>query len=64
LWLLVLDWYLKTIPKVLMLFGLFSKIWLTDKICPWALLVLSCLLKWYQNLDLATTLFLAKSLMA
>lgn len=64
LWIPVLDWYLRTIPKVLTLFGLFSKISLTERIWPWALLVFNCLLRWYQNLDLATTLFLAKSLMA
>ena len=64
LWTPVLDWYFKTIPKVLIWFGLFSKISLTERIWPWALLVLSNLLKWYQNLDLAMTLFLAKSLKA
>jgi hypothetical protein len=64
LWMLVLDWYLRTMPKVLTWLGLLSKISLTDKICPWALLVLSCLLKWYQNLDLAMTLFLANNLIA
>jgi len=60
----VLDWYFKTMPKVLMWFGLLSKSSFTERICPWALLVLSNLLKWYQNLDLAMTLFLAKSLKA
>ena len=64
LWFPVLDWYLKTMPKVLTWLGLLSKISLTDKICPWADLVLSWLRKWYQNLDLAMTLFLAKRLMA
>ena len=64
LWMPVLDWYLRTMPKVLTWLGLLSKISLTDKICPWALLVLSCLLKWYQNLDLAMTLFLANNLIA
>ncbi len=64
LWIPVLDWYLRTMPKVLTWLGLLSKISLTDKICPCALFVLSCLLKWYQNFDFAMTLFLAKSLMA
>jgi hypothetical protein len=64
LWTPVRDWYLRTIPKVLTLFGLRSKISLTERIWPCALLVLRSLLKWYQNLDLAMTLFLAKSLKA
>jgi len=64
LWFPVLDSYLRTIPKVLTWFGLLSKISLTAKIWPWALLVLSCLLRWYQNLDLAVTLFLANNLIA
>jgi len=64
LWLLVLDWYLRTIPNVLTWLGFLSKISLIVRICPWALLVLSCLLKWYQNLVLATTLLRAKSLIA
>ncbi len=64
LWTPVLDWYFKTIPKVLTWFGLLSNISFTERIWPWALLVLSNLLKWYQNLDLATTLFLANSLKA
>jgi len=64
LWLPVLDSYLRTIPKVLMWFGFLSKISFTDRIWPWALLVLSWRLRWYQNLDLAITLFLAKRRMA
>ena len=64
LWTPVLDWYFKTIPKVLTWFGLLSKISLTERIWPWALLVLRSLLKWYQNFDFAITLFLAKSLKA
>ena len=64
LWTPVLDWYFKTIPKVLIWPGLLSKISFTERIWPWADLVLRSLLKWYQNLDLAITLFLAKSLRA
>ena len=64
LWTPVRDWYFKTIPNVLTWPGLLSKISFTERIWPWALFVLSSLLKWYQNLDLAMTLFLAKSLKA
>ena len=64
LWTPVLDWYFKTIPKVLMWPGLLSKISFTERTWPWALLVLRSLLKWYQNLDLAMTLFLANNLKA
>ena len=64
LWIPVLDWYLKIKPKVLTWLGLLSWISFTDRICPWALFVFSCLLKWYQNLDFAITSFLANSLMA
>ena len=64
LWIPVLDWYLRTIPKVFTWLGLLSKIWLTESIWPWALLVLSCLRRWYQNFDLATTSLGAKSLIA
>ena len=64
LWFPVLDWYLKTMPKVLTWLGLLSKISLTCRIWPWALLVLSWLRKWYQNFDLAITLFLANRRMA
>lgn len=59
LWFPVLDWYLRTMPNVLTWLGLLSKISLTVKICPWALLVLSWRLRWYQNLVLAITLLAA-----
>jgi hypothetical protein len=38
--------------------------WFTPRICPWALLSFCCFLMWYQNLDLAMTVFLANTLIA
>ena len=64
LWFPVRDWYLRTMPNVLTWLGLLSKISLTVKIWPWALLVLSWRLRWYQNLVLAITLLAANRRMA